>query len=472
MLTRLGELTDLGRFRQYRLGLDTRRQYNDYLGYNSSKLAAYSSPLSRCVESMQYTLRGLFDNQWPKDRQRSILTQGRPTSCSKHHQKSAGQELSCAINLPEGSGFGDEWKRVEVDKETIPMLTYDFLNQCKFRIDNPSPIDKNLTHSPAIRSLIGIERLRKLLLEHYGQELNFYSLGLWSTLSSELNLVLTRSNAELERSFITDLIGQVVSTRSKSLLTLYDVYEQAVLLGYRDRLEGDSEYIQSGSLITSVIESQLNALDEKSDSDEWLWPSKTYEGKKMLLYSSHDSILQRMLFSLGIIHMEPAQFEARFAKWYKSKDDLAKFLAGLRMSSYGMSFRIELWQTTLNQESGIKRFPYVKVSMYNQEDPKFQEVEYRPVEIGTACMRLFRDKYGVEALDELSRFYDPELVAPSDKRRICPFDLFLNVTSELRVSKRRLQLELCPSGEQNHNASSHQVETTTNQLPDLVDGRK
>lgn len=460
------------------------------MGFNSSNIAAYSSPQERCVESMDYILRGLYENQWPKNRQRSILTRYRPSQCAQADISTSGAKLNepkCIYVLPEGTGYGDEWKRVEIDTKSVPWLFYEALNSCKYRLDHPSPVDKNLTISPSIRALVGVERLRDVILGRFNIPLNMTVLALWSTISSELNLVLTRSSVSL-KSEIADWIGQVVSNRFKSIITLYDVHEQLTLLGYRDRLQDEAEYIQSGTILTSVIESQLHALDRNKDKQTWLWPEERYAGKKMLLYTSHDSIMQRVLFSLGVIHMDPANFEQRFAKWYKSDDEWAKFLVGLKMSSYGMSFRVELWELTFDLESSReaktisskrKSLPYVQVSLYNREDARFQEVDYKPVDIGTACMRLFVTKYGKQALDELSQFYDPELDGSLDKRRSCPFDLWLNVTADLRVSRHRL-LELCPekkSGETDREtepttATSSGSAKLTKQLPDLALRRK
>lgn len=446
---------------------------------------------------MEFILRGLYENQWPKNRQRSILTERRPVQCSQPSNSTSGPEHnqpSCAMSLPEGSGFNDEWEQVKIDTETVPWLGYEALNSCKYRIDNPSPVDLNLTASENIRALVGIEQLRTVLDDKFQLKLNFSALGFWSTISSELNLVLTRTSLDL-KSHLADWIGQVVSSRSKSILTLYDVLEQATLLGYRDRLQDESEYIQSGTLLTSVIESQLYALGRNEDSERWLWPAQRYSGKRMLLYASHDSIMQRILFSLAVIHMDPANFEQRFAKWYKSDDEWAKFLAGLKMSSFGMSFRVELWELTFDEKDktkgkpGRKTFPYVQASLYNREDARYHEPDYKPVDIGTACMRLFAAKYGKGALDELSHFYDTELDGSLDKRRSCPFELWLNVTADLRVSKHRLH-QLCPDSnsvetgaekekererEKEPTTASSTISTSskaTNQLPDLVDGRK
>ncbi|CAA3033342.1 Hypothetical predicted protein, partial [Olea europaea subsp. europaea] len=47
----MSNLTDAGEMRQFRIGLELRRRYGDFLDYNASRYLAFSSPIYRCKDS-------------------------------------------------------------------------------------------------------------------------------------------------------------------------------------------------------------------------------------------------------------------------------------------------------------------------------------------------------------------------------------------------------------------------------------
>lgn len=410
-------MTDAGKLRQYRIGLELRRQYSKYLGYDSSHILALSSSINRCVESLQLILRGLYNIDWTMNR-----------------GLYAALEKDCVICLPTGSGSALEWESVPINTTFLPSLFYGFLNQCKYRKDHPSLVDSDLTTSEDISALVGLDKLAEILWERYKQPMSFMALDLWSTIASELNLVRTRSTIKYTDHY-NDWVNMVVSRRGDMSISLFDLYEQMAVFGYRDRVTGPANYVQTGPILTSIVESQLVALTGVASNERM----QAYKNKKMVLYSSHDSIMQLLLFTLKIIDADGESFEDRFYQWAYSGDRLGQFLAGLKMSSYGMSLKFELYEMELESRPGDS-FAHVQLSIYNQEDGKSAPVDYRLVELGEACQRLFLFKYPDADDCELLEFYDSYY--PIDKTFSCPFDLFRNVTSEYMIDDEKLK-SLC-----------------------------
>lgn len=424
-LESLENLTDVGRFRQYRIGLELRRQYSKYLGYDSSRILAFSSPLYRCIESLELILQGLYNIDWPMGR-------------GIH----AALEKDCVHCLPSGSGSALEWRSVGINTTFLPALFYGFLNSCKYRKEHPSPVDQDLTRSEDISALVGLEKLAEVLLQHYKQPMSLSALGLWSTIGSELNLVRTRSTMKYADHY-SDWINTVVSKRGDQSINLFDLYEQMSVFGYRDRVVGLANYVQTGPILTSIVESQLVALRGVASSER----QQVYKNKKLIIYSSHDSILQLVLHTLKVIDADGESFEDRFYHWAYSGDQLGQFLAGLKMSSFGFSMKFELFEMELESKPGTS-FAHVQLSIYNQEDGKYTPIDYRLVALGDACQRLFFFKYPEAGQADLQHFYDSYF--PIDKTYSCPFELFRNVTSEFMIENHKLE-QICAFNESNSN---------------------
>lgn len=341
---------------------------------------------------------------------------------------------NCSQCLPSGSGSPDEWKQIEIDTTGVPSLTYEYLNGCSFRIKNPSPIDANLLLDPHIAKLNGVYKLRDILRENYQIDLNFTSLGLWSTIGSEMNLVRTKATINYTDHY-ANWVDLVVSNRSDgSVITMFDLYEQVAVLGYRDRVVDEANYIQTGTILTSLIESQRVALGLEATKERM----KKYRGKRMIFYSTHDSVLQLMLFHLGIVRFEPGSFEARFDRWHKNELDM--FLNGLKMSSFGSSVRFELYE--IEMAGGGEKFPFVQVSIYFKEDGNFQDVHYEPVQFGSMCRQAFNRKYPNSTAADLARFYPKNQAIKLNHKLSCPFQLLTNLTASLIVDEQKLS-ELC-----------------------------
>lgn len=375
-------------------------------------MIAFSSPVFRCIDSLENTLRGLYNTEWTKDKGRLIISKRNCTDC-----------------FGSGSGSPDEWRQVPIDLKTVPALVYEYLNNCSYRKQHPSPLDSDLTNDPEIKSLVGVDQLKTLMKEKYGQDFNFPVLGIWSTIASEMNLVRTESTIQYT-SHYADWVNRPVSTkRNSDPITMFDLHEQVAVLAYRDRVVDQARYIQMSPTVTSFIESQLIALGRNATNERM----KIYRDKKMVFYSSHDSILQLLLDSLGLIHIE-GTFQNRFDKWHKSRDEVGKFLAGLKMCSYGMSAKFELMQMEIPGKTD--KFAYVRASLYNKEDAKFHEIDYSPIEFGSACRRLYERKNPNSSSRDLSRFYNP--VFPVDLKYSCPFDLLLNVTADLMFDEQKI----------------------------------
>lgn len=387
----------------YRIGLALRKRYETLLsGSNSSQILAFSSSVSRCVESMSLMLKGLFN----------------PETTAAQTLKHLG-ELDSNSRHP-NSGFGsiDEWKSIEIDTKTVPSLIWSFVNNCTYRAQHPR---QELASNPEIRALVGIEELRHVIMEKYKMPLDYSIFGLFSTIKAEL---------EVERSldtinytdYFSDWIQEPVEDGSP--IQLLDVLEEASIIGYRDQNQGIAETIQMAPIVTSIIESQKVALGLNSAHES------RYKHKKMILYSSHDSSVISLLYELGII-----DFESSFEKRFKSTlggSYLDKFLRGIKLPNYGTSIAFELWLIDA-------WFPVVRVNIYSQADAKLKPVEFEPVALGSVCRRKYLHQNPGR---KLSEFYPKEPLTELDKHYECPFGLFRNVTSALTLGDAILA-DLC-----------------------------
>lgn len=495
----LSNLTDIGKMREYRIGLALRKQYDSFLGYDTSKVLVMSSPMYRCIESSAHILRGLYELEWGRQagQRYAALCLNSDVSnttviANSTQQKDATGSHSHCKPLPAGVGAGDAWRRVPIDTKLLPMLTYEFLNNCKYRKQNPSAVDEDLLKSADIKALPGVDALARVLRRRYGLPFNYTGLYIYSNIISELSLMPTQETLHYNDHFMDwiDIAVNRVSSHAISApdavtlqnssldanitvfsaddavnaphnhtepIRLLDVYEAVNLFAYRDRLQGDADYIQTGSIVTSMIESQLVALGQLNSSDTNR--AKPYENKRAILYISHDTTIQKLLWDLNIIDTRGLDYESRFHKLNAgARHDnnlIEPFLAGVKMSSYGMSVRFELWNAETKivrhytNNSGTKpqaperpeeQMAYVKAHIYNNDDGRFAEVKYKQIDMGRACNHAFRRKYPNATKHELASFYPNNLQL--DTKASCPFNLLRNVTSHLMVSEERIK-QLC-----------------------------
>lgn len=418
----LNNLTDIGKYRMYKVGLETRRHYQRYIDYDSEHILAFSSPHYRCINSMQFILQGLYNIEFSQEKGRALIRE--MNSCTNKFNQ-------CVSLLSTGSGSPDEWRKVRIDSTSLPTLYDDFLMYCAYTINNPSPIRINLMNSINIRSLPNIESFRDMLMSKYGS-FNTSSLGIFSTILAELGVIRTVDTYNYTDHF-NGWIDEVIIAKPHYNITLFDLFEQVNVFAYRDRQVGIANRIQTGHLISSVIESQLLALGNEATSVRM----EKYRNKKMILYTSHDTVVHQILHVLKVVNIN-SPFEDRFSKWHKSQDGVSGLLSGLKMPSYGMSIRFELWE--LKSLTDNNKFKFVQLSIYNEDDIKFRNIHYSNIDFGTACNRLFKEKYPKSPSDQLSSFYKTSF--QYDEKRYCPFELFRNVTSDILISDMEVH-QLC-----------------------------
>lgn len=424
----LNNLTDLGKLRMYKVGLETRRHYNHYIDYDSEHILALSSPLYRCRDSMHYILQGLFNIEWTKNEGRVLVS--KMNSCANNNNSEFNQCSSSLLSS--GGGSPDEWHKIKIDSQLLASLYDSFVEHCAYVKNNPSPIESDLMKNVFIKSLPGIGKLRATLTSNYGN-FNTSLLGIFSTISVELNVIRTESTYNYTDHF-NGWINQVIIAKPDYEITLFDLFEQLDIYAYRDRYSGLADRIRTGQIIASIVESQLVALGNDATNERM----EEYKEKKIILYSTHDTVIQAVLHTLEVINID-SPFENRFSRWYKNQDSISGLLSGLKMPSFGMSMRFELWELESTVDDKNK-FQFVQLSIYNEDDAKFRDIEYKIVDLGAACNRLFKRKYPKASSEQLSAFYKTSF--QYDKKRSCPFDLFRDVTSDLLINDVELH-ELC-----------------------------
>lgn len=415
----LDNLTEIGEYRQYSLGIKLRQIYSDYLTMDSSQVLALSSSSYRCIKSLEKTIQGLFNIEVSSRRGLdSIKTCKKPSGC-----------------LSKKGGFANDWKSISINTTLVPSLNWAFLDkECAWRQKNKSPLDTNGLVDKDVASLPGIERLGKVLKSRYNAELNYDNItDIWAQVLNELELAVTNESFSLSDHF-RDWIFEPVG-KNQSKITLYDVLEAATLLMFRDRTKDRALRIQNGPIVTSLVDSFRVALNKSTSSLYETSSLNSYKSKKIVLYSTHDHSIILLMNSLNLLNFH-GSFEKRFHK-YSGKSDIKQFVNGIRMPSYGVSLKFEL--TELKNNATGEELPVVAASLYDKEDAKFSHIHYHRLKLGKACRKLLKRMYPDKYHSEYYKKFQ------IDTDYICPFELFEKVTSNQMVNHKEL-VELCHPG--------------------------
>lgn len=454
----LSNLTDIGKYRQYRIGLKLRELYKDYLGFNSSEILALSSEVYRCYHSLQETLRGLYDVSFTRYFNLKLLKkyQDNCLSTGLSNYNNDNQRKVCHLMKCEKDyAIANEWKKINIHTNIVPTLSWTYLDNCPWKKKNPFLVDKDAYLSPNIAKLKGIKKLEKTLIDNYKLgNLNYSMTHVWSTILAELNVFHTQTTYSdmkhflhwinepandnhnyIKRDDTDDEDDEDVNEHDE--VTLFDLLEEATIQIYNDRIQGHAALIQNGPILTSLIDSYLVAT-KQYDRVYNKNSINYYKDKKLILYSTHDSIIINILSSLDLIDfgnreifMQNTPYESRFRKYNNEKSDVVKLLNGIRMPAFGSSLRFELIELEYYNE----RFYYVQMFIYNNEDPKYSDIEYEKVQLGTMCQIRYMHLYPNK--NKMYTFYNSNF--EFDKRFGCPLELFRNLTSNFLMSQEKLE---------------------------------
>lgn len=473
----LSNLTEIGKYRQFRVGLKLRELYRDYLGFNSSEILALSSPVYRCYQSLQETLRGLYNVEFSRYFNLKALNKYKD-NCLRFEQSSKLanniDRKVCKLTTSEKKwAIANEWKNININTTIVPTLTWQYLNNCPWKLKNPFLIDEDALLSPNIAKLKGIKKLERTLIDNYHHKnLNYSMTHVWSTILAELNAFHTQTTYNDTKHFINWINEPANDNHHDSKneyeyndddeddndddedeeeehddeITLYDLLEEATIQIYNDRIKGRAALIQNGPILTSLIDSHLVAM-KQFNSVYNKNSINYYKDKKLILYSTHDSIIINLLSALDLIDfgnkeifMQNQEYESRFRKYNNDKSDVVKLLNGIRMPAFGSSIRFELVElessSYYNEEDNNSKelFYYVRLFIYNKEDAKYGDIEYEKIKLGTMCQRRYIQLYPHS--NRIHTFYNSRF--QFDKRFGCPFELFRNLTSHFLIGPEKL----------------------------------
>lgn len=423
-------LTQLGEFRAFRLGLELREQYKRFLGYNPNELLAFSASQSRCLESAKMLLRGLYDIEGSLEQNLARL------ACQ--------QDMEAP---PSGLAAPEAWRQVPIDDRSLPGLDLNSFYESEWAKQNP-PADLLASEDLATADAqLGASVAVKRLLERFqeftgGVKLNLSNLNTWTTLRAELCLAHSKDTLKLNK-FSRDLVTELVDERDGFKLTMADVFEYCTLAVNLKTLENDvASYVLAGNLLTSLVESQLVAMETDPSGPQM----ENYRDRKVLVYVSQGLVLHQILQVLNLTRKpktikknkkKPVAFEETFFELKREQaDELEYCLAGLKQFAPGASLRFELRQFESRETD--KKFPFVQAAIYNEQDGKFKPIQFKWLKFGKAMRKLFKASGGSKR--ELSNFYDSSgEFKLLDKDYSCPLELLRHVTSNLFTTDEKLQ---------------------------------
>lgn len=413
--TRLGNLTDLGERRMFRMGVALRRMYGDFLDYEPNSVLALTSNSFRCKQTQQATLRGLF---------------------SIHSTLENGLELSRRLTkkqlggLPAGSGSSSAWQQVAQDTQFLPSLDEAFYENSKYAKRHPSPLNKDLKADFQIKRLPGINKLCSIVRDRYKLQCDA-TIDLWTQIECELYLDRTGETIE-HMSHFADWIHEPIAqdTALNQSVTLYELFEEVMLLAYLNRIDASGHYLISAPIINSLIESQSVAMGLNGTSSS---RAQRYSGKKLILGSSHDIILTALLHDMGVIKPPEGAAWAKRLMEAKAKgaSDVDKYRAGLMMAHFGLSLKFEL----VRVESSAGKWHVVRLAIYSEPDPNAAAIEWSPAPLGSVCKSRYL---------ELNPGKNPLLFYPANKSLVklnedfdCPFELFKEVMKPWLLDEKK-----------------------------------
>lgn len=390
----------------YTLGRALRKKYSDFFDYDSKSILALTSNSQRCKDSLEATLEGFYEitNQPEKGREMA--------------EKFQSGDMK---GVSPGKGSSSAWLDVQLDPNLVPTLDYKYYASSNYIKNHPSILRKDLVLDPQIRKLPGLDRLREIITQKYGLPFTTKVFNAWSAIDCELYLDRTLETMKYMDHF-ADWIHEPIAEDSngpgpKISVDLLELFEEVVLLGFLGMVDKKYDYLMMSPTINSLRESQDVALGRAVLNDR----AAQYVNKKLILYSTHDSVLTMLLFDLGLIHTDGGTFVKRMlAAKRAGATNLDKYLAGLMMCNFGISLRFELWQIT--SANGHER-PVIRLYIYNQPDPS-EPVEWVPIPFGQLCKRRYAEMYPNEGTSS----------PPTDDLRLdetydCPKEIFDKITA-------------------------------------------
>lgn len=410
----------------YNLGIALRQYYNDknLLNYDINSTLALTSNITRCRESLDATLEGFYE-----------IT----SNLERGYENVRKFRMNDTRVVPSGPGYSRIWRDVKLSTDLVKSLDYTYYMRSKYNKNHPSKLRKDLMLDEQISKLPQIGKLRQLLADRYHKAFNLSVTGLWSAIQCEMYLERTRDTLQyidhyadwIDSPIISDqLLANADNNNSNNNntnrsvhITLYELYEELVLLSFIGMTEVNSDYLVISPIINSLIESQQVALGFKPQNER----SKEYLGKQLIFYSTHDSILSMMLHDLGIITLDGATFSERLldAK-LRGANDLEKLLAGLKMCSFGLSVKFELWK--------VNELPIVRLAIYNEPDPYAPKIIWQPVALGAICHRRHK-----ELFEQAPMEVDTES-SGINKDYDCPFETFSKISTPWFLNETRYDL--------------------------------
>lgn len=391
----------------YEVGRALRQQYQEFLDYDPNSTLALSSNALRCRKSLEATLQGLYEIT-------STVANGHRLA-----EKLANNDYS---GIGSGCGNSDAWKHVRPDTSLVPDLGVDLYPSSLYAKNHPSELQEDLGSDEDISKLPGIQRLKQILKQRYDYDFNLDVTSIWIALECELYLDRTRETL-IYMDHFDDWIHEPVAEDysdpdNKVSLDIYDIFEEIVVLAYLGNFaDKNTDYIVISPIMNIIFESQAIALGESVSSKT----ASRYRNKKLVISSTHDTILMMLLYDLGILQTDGATFVDRLLAAKKSgSSGLKRFIDGLGMCHFGLSLRFELVQL-MNAEGNES--PVIRLFVYSEPDPR-KEVEWAQVPLGDACRRRYTQMYPE---GDLASYYSAEFVF--SERLECPRKLFQNVTS-------------------------------------------
>lgn len=403
----------------YNLGLELARRYRASFANKATNVIALSSPKARSIESTKTLLRGFFNLETTMEKG---LDGVRLFNQCRH-----GVETSCNA-IPLGTGRAAEWDRVNIVSNLLPTIESDYVtNQCLYAKKYPCPLISNASVDAGIRSIIGYRELLRIAEQDQTGKLDKAFLSAFNTMLSVVRQGIQPQLVPILKN-LSYWIGKPLVQQGDRILRLHDAYEQMCLLMWQTCYANLSGYIQIAPLVTTMIESQTVALGRQPLGDSMV---ADYNGKKVILYSSHDTVLILLMQKLGIIKSAGPKFEQRFFDLAPEADDTQAVLEGLRVIDYGFTANFELWKYP-------NGFSFLKLLIYNKDDGKYEPIEFKTIQLGSVCRRAFESQFAGEDIEQFYVGSDKTL----DKSVTCPFELWQKLTSHLMIT-RRLFNELC-----------------------------
>lgn len=278
----------------------------------------------------------------------------------------------------------------DINTRNVPSLDYNYTYGSHYVRARPHMTNRDFKNDYGYRG----QQLMDVLQSRYGiSNLSTEAFNLWQTIECERQLPKETYLLASHYSWIYGSDFEFIPNSDR----LYEFFAFAAAAGYYHQLDDYAHYLSTSPILTSIMDS-MNG-------------HRGYANKKLIVYMSHDSVLDMFLRDLDI--SKPAHECAQKCESESCPKHAQPVLCRRALPNFGFTARFELWRLEATHSHVVRLKIYNKKSFFDQSD--INEDSFERVELGKMCRSKYYATYGIDRMRE-----DPDTENVFD----CPLRMF------------------------------------------------